>query len=83
MAHYLTSIPKNATRIDDLVPGCDAVSTAENVVGEWWSLFAGPGHDATEVVIKIRNFGGVQGLQSEDGQCLSIAQWCDKSDETM
>ena len=77
-AHYLTSIAKNATCIEGIVPAWDAASIGKQEVDEWLVLHAGPGHDAAVMVNKIREFGLVGGLRSEDGHDLSIAQWCDR-----
>ena len=77
-AHYLTSVAKNADRIEGIVPGWDAASIAEQEVGEWLHLHAGPDHDAAEIFTDIRMSRRVQGLRSEDGHHLSIAQWCDR-----
>ena len=77
-AHYLTSIAKNATSIEGIVPTWDAASIGKQEVSEWLRLHAGPGHDAAEMVNNIRKSGAVRGFRSEDGHTLSVAQWCDR-----
>ena len=52
-AHYLTSIAKNATHIDNIVPAWDIASEARQDVGEWLALHAGTGHDPADMVAKI------------------------------
>ena len=67
-AHYLTSIAKNATPIDNIVPAWDIASVARQDVGKWLALHAGTGHDPADMVVKIRKTGAVTGLLSEDGR---------------
>ena len=76
-AHYLTSIAKNDTSIEGIVPAWDAASIGKQEVDEWLHFHADSGHNAAVMVNNIRKSGLVGGLRSEDGHELSIAQWCD------
>ena len=61
-AHYLTSIAKNATSIEGIVPAWDAASIGKQEVDEWLHFHAGSGHDAAVMVNNIRKSGLVGGL---------------------
>ena len=56
-AHYLTSIAKNATSIEGIVPGWDAAGLDEQEIGEWMHIHASPGLDAAKMVNDIRLTG--------------------------